>query len=59
LSEYLVNWFGWDLPTIAASYETDMACVENEQGLINREYIWSAARAEADLDPRYKKGSND
>lgn len=41
-----LNWYGWSTETIAAVYESDMAAKEAEQGLINKDYAWSAFRAE-------------
>jgi hypothetical protein len=52
-----VNWFGWDLPTIAAVYESNKAAKECVEGLVNIKYVNAAAQAEADLDPRYKTTS--
>jgi hypothetical protein len=54
MDESAVNWFGWDIATIAATYESNMAAKEVEEGLIDNSYMWAAFRAEQDLDPRFK-----
>ncbi len=41
-----LNWFGWSTETISAVYETDMACREWEQGLVNKAYFQTACDAE-------------
>lgn len=44
--ERTLNWAGHSIETIAAMYETDKAAQEAEEGLINLQYVWSAAEAE-------------